>query len=262
MNFKESFIIFLKGLCMGTADIIPGVSGGTIALITGIYERLVFGIKRINFNLKKSVDWEFFVPLVLGISCAFLALSRIIKLCLTDFTGLTYAFFFGLILASAGVIYKKVGKLNSKDLLFLGVGFMFAFSFVGLKTLETEHTLLVIFFSGMMAICAMILPGISGAFILLFLNQYEYLLGALNNLVLVEIFTFITGAFLGILAFSRILSYLLKNYETHTFSFLVGLMLGSLRLPLQKILADVSPWALIPALLGVILVFILETKFK
>ncbi len=247
---------------MGTADIIPGVSGGTIALITGIYERLIFGIKRINFNLKESVDWEFFVPLLLGIGCAFLALSRIIKFFLSDFPGLTYAFFFGLILASAVIVYKKTGKLNFKDFLFLLIGFAFAFLFVGLKDLETEHTLLVIFFSGMIAICAMILPGISGAFILLFLNQYEYMLEVLNNFIFVEIFTFVGGAFLGIITFSRILSYLLKRYKSHTFSFLVGLMLGSLRLPYREIIADFSPWVLLPALVGVVLVFILEKKSR
>jgi putative membrane protein len=282
MALKDSMIIFLKGLCMGSADIIPGVSGGTIALITGIYERLIFGIRNIevrsillnlligNFRKVmddiKKIDFPFFIPLLSGIGLAFLILSKVIKFFLEEFTAFTYAFFFGLIFASAFVVYKHVDKLNFKNIFFSILGFVFAFLFVGLGVLKAQHSLPTIFSSGAIAICAMILPGISGAFILVFLNQYEHMLDALNNLKFLEIFTFIFGAFLGIVTFSRILSFLLKHYKSLTMSFLVGLMLGALRLPYEYVIENINmnslPFVLVSALLGFFIVFIVETRFR
>ncbi|MEE8167961.1 MAG: DUF368 domain-containing protein [Candidatus Hydrothermarchaeales archaeon] len=278
MKLRETLIIFLKGLFMGIADIIPGVSGGTIALITGIYERLVHSISKIDFKfilyfLKgdlnkankniRNIDFKLFIPLIAGIGSALWLMSNIIYFFLQNFTAPTYAFFFGLILASTILIYKKVDGLSVKNVLFLIIGFLFAFLLTGLAALQIGHSLPVIFLSGVIAICAMILPGISGAFILLFLNQYEYMLFVLKNLQFLEMFTFGFGALIGILSFSRVVEYILNKYRSFTMFFLIGLMLGALRLPYQKIVTtmdSVLP-GLISATLGFSIIFILEKKF-
>ncbi|MCK9150692.1 DUF368 domain-containing protein [Methanobacterium alcaliphilum] len=266
---------------MGTADIMPGVSGGTIALITGIYERLVHSISKINFGfikplfkgriheswavLKEEVDFELFIPLGLGIGLAILTMSRVMSFLLTNYVAYTYAFFSGLILASAYIVYSEIDGFSLKNFSFGIIGFAFAFIFVALNPIQTNHTLPIIFFSGMLAICAMILPGISGAFILVLINQYEYMINALNNFSITEVITFMIGAFIGIISFSRILDYLLKNHEHITMSFLVGLMLGTLRLPYQKISVIDTGSIIIAVLLGVVafaIVLVLERKFR
>ncbi len=281
-KLKTFISIFLRGLFMGSADIIPGVSGGTIALITGIYERLVHSISKIKFGflrpllnngdlkrafkaLKEEVDFELFIPLLLGIGLAVFTLSHIISYMITYYVTYTYAFFSGLILASAYVVYTKIDGFSVKNSIFTLMGFVFAFLFVGLNPIQTNHTLIVLFFSGFIAICAMILPGISGAFMLLLLNQYEYMLGVLNRMAIIEIITFISGAVIGILSFSRLLDYLLRNHEAVTMSFLVGLMIGTLRLPYNKI-KIFSMESIFISLLLVIIAFIivsvLEKKFN
>lgn len=278
MKLREAVVIFLKGLCMGIADIIPGISGGTIALIAGIYERLLHSISKINFKfipyfLKgdfnkankniRDMDFELFIPLLSGIGLALLLMSNIIHFFLQKFAAITYAFFFGLILSSGVLLYKKTEGLSAKNILFLIVGFLFAFLFVGSARLGIGHSLPVIFLSGIVAICAMILPGISGAFILLFLNQYEYMLFVLKKLRLAEIFVFGFGALIGILCFSRIVDYLLSKYRAFTMFFLIGLMLGALRFPYQNIARAMD--SLLPVLIsfifGFFIVFILESQF-
>ncbi len=268
-------IIFLKGIFMGIADIIPGISGGTIALITGIYERLVHSISEIDFKFvtyflkgdfdgaKKNIskiDFELFIPLISGISLAIFLMSQIIYFLLQHLTALTYAFFFGLIFASAVMLYKKGDGISIKNILFSFIGFIFAFLFVGFGALQIGHSLPIIFISGALALCAMILPGISGAFILLVLNQYEYMLFVLKNLRFLEIFTFCFGALIGILCFSRILDYALKKHENIIISFLIGLMLGALRLPYQNIVSTMDSIlpVLISAMLGFSIIFILN----
>lgn len=288
-SLKERLEIFFKGVFMGLADIIPGVSGGTIALITGIYERLIFAIKSIdprlplyvlkgNFKEARETFWDidFFllVPLVLGIGTAFLAASRVILIALNQFPAFTYSFFFGLILASAILIYRRIGEKSHKAL-FTGIlGLMFAFWLVGQNAFQFNHTLPIIFVSGFIAICAMILPGISGSFMLLLLGQYEFLLSALKNfstqyLILI---VFMSGAIISILAFSRVLSYLLKNHEAATLAFLTGLMVGALRLPFEKVINVTEKYpelafawniqnvlvTIIIGALGFIFVFVLE----
>ncbi|WP_429222892.1 DUF368 domain-containing protein [Methanobacterium oryzae] len=265
---------------MGTADVIPGVSGGTIALITGIYERLIHAISRIDFkfilylfegdfkrfkeNAIQEIDFELFIPLLLGIGIAVLTMSKVISFLLANYPAVTFGFFFGLILASAIFVYNHVDELNIKNLSFLAIGFIFAIIFVGLNPIQANHSLPVIFISGSVAICAMILPGISGAFVLLLLNQYEYMINALNNLQIVEIITFMAGALVGILSFSRILDYLLIHHKSVTMAFLVGLMIGTLRLPYEKIVANMeSPIPIIiAAIIGFFIVFILEKRFE
>jgi len=168
----ETLLIFIRGLFMGTADVIPGVSGGTIALITGIYERLIHAISKIDFgfilyfikgDFKKSkeiikeIDFHLFIPLFLGISLAIISVSKVISLLLVNYPCYTYAFFFGLILSSANFVYKHVNGFSVQNVISLIIGFIFAFVFVGLNPIEAHHSLPVIFLSGAVAACAMIL---------------------------------------------------------------------------------------------------------
>ena len=278
MRAKETLIIFIKGLFMGIADIIPGVSGGTIALITGIYIRLVHAISGINLRFisrlvkgdfegaKKNIgdiDFQLFIPLLTGIGLAIFLMSNLLDYLLQNFEASTYAFFFGLILASAVLLYKQIKGFSVKIMIFSIAGFLAGFFLSGLATLQIGHSLPVIFLSGMIAICAMILPGISGAFMLLFLGMYDYMIDVLKNLQFLEIFIFILGALIGILAFSRVLNYILRKYESITISFLIGLMLGALRLLYDNIAStmDSIAYVVISGLLGFLIILILM-KFK
>jgi len=259
---------------MGTADIIPGVSGGTIALITGIYERLVHAISSIDLRFisrfikrdfngaKKSIrniDFQLFIPLLMGIGLAIILMSRVMDYFLQNVEAPTYAFFFGLILASAVLLYRKVEGFSVIIMLFSITGFLAGFFFTGLTTLQIGHSLPIIFVSGMIAICAMILPGISGAFILLLLNQYEYMLSVLKDFQFLEIFIFIIGALIGILAFSRVLDRVLRKYKSYTLAFLIGLMLGALRLLYENVESSIdSIWpVVISGLLGFFIILVL-----
>jgi len=279
-NLKEFLTIFLKGIFMGSADIIPGVSGGTIALITGIYERLVHAISSINFTFIKpllkgnmsefksrllyEIDFALFIPLLLGIAIAFLTLAKVITYLLDNQTAYTFSFFLGLILASAYILYTKLDGLNIRLIITTVIGIILAYIFVGLNPIAANHSLPVLFISGLIAICAMILPGISGSFLLLLLGQYQYMLNALNNLNIVEILVFIVGAVIGILGFSKILNYLLENHESITMAFLIGIMLGSLRLPVIKVTTTLTgSWilCLVLAVIAFVLIVVMEKKF-
>lgn len=268
---------------MGSADIVPGVSGGTIALITGIYTHLVEAISKIKFGFIKplfkgdlkgfkqqfldEIDFKFFIPLILGIGVAFLTLAKVVTYCMDVYTALTYSFFLGLIISSAVILFRKLEKINIKHLLCALIGAILTYIFVSLNPIAANHSLLVIFISGMIAICAMILPGISGSFLLLLLGQYKYMLNALHQLHFSEIIVFIVGAVIGILGFSKILNYLLKNYEEFTMAFLIGVMLGSLKVPAVEIVNSVSMnfsgllLCLIVAIIAFALIIILETRF-
>ena len=280
-DIRESVIIFLKGLFMGSADIIPGVSGGTIALITGIYERLVHAISSINFTFMKpllkgdfsgfkervlyEIDFELFIPLLLGIAVAFLSLAKLISYLLVAQTANIFAFFLGLILASAYILYTKLDGLNFKLIITTVIGIVLSYIFVGLNPIAANHSLIVIFFSGIIAICAMILPGISGSFLLLLLGQYQYMLNCLSNLKITEMIVFIVGAVIGILGFSKVLNYLLENHESITMAFLIGIMIGTLRLPVDKITTSISgSWipCVVLAIIGFVLIIVMEKKFN
>ena len=280
-NLKEIILIFLKGLFMGSADIVPGVSGGTIALITGIYERLISAISSIRFSFLKpllkgnftdfkeklieEIDFELFIPLILGIGIAFISLAKVISYLLDTQTAYTFSFFLGLILASAYILYAKLDNFNIKLIIISIIGIILSYIFVGLNPIATNHSLVVIFISGLIAICAMILPGISGSFLLLLLGQYQYMLNALNSRNLIEIFVFGIGAVIGILGFSKLLNYLLERYESATMAFLIGIMVGTLRLPVMKITATIQgSWipCIILALIAFALIILLEKKFK
>lgn len=280
---REAILIFVRGVLMGSADIVPGVSGGTIALITGIYAHLVEAISNIKFGFIKplfkgdfkgfwnqmleEIDFKFFIPLILGIGVAFLTLAKVVTFCMDNYTALTYSFFLGLIIASAVVLFKKLNKITVKNLLFAILGAVLTYIFVSLNPIAANHSLIVIFISGMIAICAMILPGISGSFLLLLLGQYAYMLDALHTLNFKEIIVFVIGALIGILGFSKILNFLLKNYEEITMAFLIGVMLGSLRVPAVQIINSVSIniSGLLPCVIVAIIAFaiiiVLETRF-
>ncbi|WFN34620.1 DUF368 domain-containing protein [Methanogenium sp. S4BF] len=242
---REYIFIFLKGMVMGAADIIPGVSGGTMALITGIYERLVNAIGNIHIHTLqhlirgdkkafldgvRAVDPLFMGSLVAGIGVAALIMSRIILFLLNGYAVETYALFFGIILASSVLIFAEVSRRGADIIVFLIAGFAVGFVIAGLNPTSLGHSLPVLFITGAIALCAMILPGISGAYITLLFNQYEYLLNAVHTLALPELITYMTGGIIGLLAFSRTLQYLLRTHHAVMLAFLTGLMLGSTRM--------------------------------
>ena len=282
-NIKEAFLIFIRGVLMGSADIVPGVSGGTIALITGIYGHLVEAISNINFGfikplfkgdikrfwskLLEEVDFKFFIPLILGIGVAFLTLAKFVTYCMDYHTALTFSFFLGLIIASAVILFKKLDKINFKHIIGAIIGVILTYLFVSLNPIAANHSLIVIFFSGLIAICAMILPGVSGSFLLFLLGQYKYMLTALHQFQITDIIVFVVGAVIGILGFSKILNFLLKNHESLMMAVLIGVMLGSLKVPATEIIKSVTfnvqgilPCIII-AIIGFALIIILETRF-
>jgi putative membrane protein len=279
----ETFLIFIRGLLMGSADILPGISGGTIALITGIYERLVHGISKINFTFVKpllkgdfkefksklldEVDFALFIPLLLGIGTAMLTLAKLVSYAMEVHTAFTYSFFLGLIVSSSYILFTKLSGINLRNIILAIIGFILAYIFVSLNPIATTHTLPVIFISGVIAICAMILPGISGSFLLLLLGQYEYMLNALHEMRLPEVITFIVGALIGILGFSKLLDYLLQHHEESTMALLIGVMIGTLKIPFVKIsttmaltLPNILPCIGL-ALIGLVIIIVLERKF-
>lgn len=270
MQAKESLKIFLKGLVMGGADVIPGVSGGTMALITGIYERLINGIKGLTDFVKplskgnfkqaakeiRKIDFALFIPLGAGIAIAFLIGSFIIPWLMDNYPAYIYAFFFGLILASIKIVHKQINHAKKIDWLSGLIGFLFAFWIVGLEALKTTPSHLFIFLCGIIAITAMLLPGISGSFMLLMLGQYKFMLEALKGIKIGYLLSFLIGAIISLIAFSRVLAYLLKKHHSKTMTFLVGLMLGALRLPFENIIKAPMQWGAGQVLLTLIFGFI------
>jgi putative membrane protein len=281
-KLKNAFYIFIRGLCMGSADIVPGVSGGTIALITGIYEHLIGAISNIKFiwlkpllhgdfhsfktKLLEDIDFEFFIPLLLGIAIAFLSLAKVINFCLDVYTAYTFAFFLGLIIASAYILYTELEELNIKSLIIVAIFTVLTFIFVGLNPIAANHSIPIIFISALIAICAMILPGISGSFVLLLLGQYQYMLTCLANLKIADIITFVLGAVIGLLGFTRVIKWLLEYYKAATISALIGIMLGSIRLPYVKMASSMAGTNIIAivalVIIGFFVIYVLEKKFK
>jgi putative membrane protein len=216
-------------------------------------------------KLFEEIDFELFIPLILGIGLAVLTLAHVISYLLEEQTAYTFSFFLGLILASSYILYTQLDEINIKILIVTAIGIVLSYIFVGLNPIAANHSLPVIFISGLIAICAMILPGISGSFLLLLLGQYQYMLNTLNALNFADIITFLIGAVIGILGFSKILNYLLENHESITMAFLIGIMIGTLRLPVDKISSSLTgSWiiCLILALIGIAIVVLLEKRFK
>ncbi len=239
-EIKQGFFLYLRGIAMGAADVVPGVSGGTIAFITGIYEELINSIK--SFNLQtvkllfggkikefwKAINGTFLLILFAGIATSILSLAKLIKFGLETYPQFIWSFFFGLIIASAILVAREITTWNYKSILSLVLGTVAAAVITNITPATTPEAYWFVFFSGALAICAMILPGISGAFILLLLGKYAFVLDAVNNRDLTIIAIFGAGAAVGIISFSNLLSWLLKKFRDNTIAVLSGFMIGSL----------------------------------
>lgn len=225
---------------MGGADVIPGVSGGTIAFITGIYEELIESIKSVDgdafaflrkfefASFWKKINGSFLVAVLAGIITSLLSLAKLMGFLLATYPIPVWSFFFGLILISSPLILREVKKWSFAIVLSGISGIAIAYWITIISPSQTPSNLFFIFFCGALAICAMILPGISGAFILLLLGKYEYMIQALIEFNIPVVLVFMAGCVVGILSFSRFLSWILKHYRFPTLALLAGFMLGSL----------------------------------
>lgn len=239
-SVKDYLLIFFKGIAMGAADVVPGVSGGTIAFIAGIYEELINSIKSFNINtlkilLKgefrefwKAINGNFLSSLLLGIFISIVSLARLIKYLLESHPVLIWSFFFGLVIASAIYVVRYIKKWNFAVIFFTISGIVVAYIITVLTPAEANTTWGFIFLSGAIAICAMILPGISGSFILVLLGMYKFILDSLTAMNIPVILLFLVGAAIGIVSFSNVLSWLLRKYYDITIGLLAGFMVGSL----------------------------------
>jgi putative membrane protein len=237
---REYIFLFLKGIAMGAADVVPGVSGGTIAFISGIYERLLNAIRSVNGialkllflgrikELWQHIDGTFLVVLFAGVGTSIIGLSKLILYLLANHPEILWSFFFGLIIASALLVSKSVKQWNAAVIVALIIGAGIAYWVTIAVPVETSNELWFIFLSGAIAICAMILPGISGSFILLLLSKYEYIIRSLTELNFKVIIAFALGCITGLVSFSRVLHWLLKRYHDLAVALLMGFMLGSL----------------------------------
>lgn len=240
MIIKNHLLLFLKGIAMGVSDLIPGISGGTVALLLGIYKNLIKSLKSINkktlfyfltlnYNrLSHQLNFKFLIPVFFGIMTSIIFFSKIISFLITDHKILLFSFFFGLIFFSSLKIIYDLKPKSSKSYLIIILGFSFGFFISLINPINTSDSFLSIFLSGFIAISAMLLPGISGSYILLIIGKYEFMLESISNLYLENILIFSIGALLGILSFSKIIYWLLNKYYNTTIFFLSGLMLGAL----------------------------------
>ncbi len=238
-GIKDYGMLMLKGIAMGAADVVPGVSGGTVAFIVGIYEELINSIKSINptnlkllFSLRiaefwKAINANFLLALVSGIAISIFSLAKLITYLLENEPVLVWAFFFGLVLSSTYFVAKTITQWDWKTYLFFVIGTVGAYFITVATPTETPNNLFFIFLCGAIAICAMILPGISGSFILVLLGKYFYIMSAVKSLDIVVMLVFICGAFIGITSFSNVLSFLLRRFHNTTIATLAGFMLGS-----------------------------------
>ncbi len=241
---KQLVGIYVRGMAMGAADIVPGVSGGTIALIAGIYERLINALGSIGPNLWtifrqeggikgfaaiwRQVDATFLLCLLLGIATSFVTLAGIIKHLLDNQPLLIWSFFFGLVVATVFILLSEIKRWNIGRVALFATGLIAAVVISSMPLLTTTPSLPYLFFAGAIAICAMILPGISGSFILLLLGAYDAVLEAVDTMNLSAIFTVIAGMATGLLLFTRALKWLLSHYYQATLALLTGFIAGSL----------------------------------
>lgn len=295
-KLNSYLVLTLRGIGMGAADVVPGVSGGTIAFITGIYEELINSIKSINLeavklfltgkwkSFWKHINGNFLLAVFVGIFISVLSLAKALEYLLEHQPVLIWAFFFGLILASSYVVSRKITQWVYPMLVALVSGIGIAFYITSVTPTTTTDSAWFVVLSGAFASCAMILPGISGSFILLLLGKYEFALHAVNERIILDLLLLGSGAVVGIILFANLLSWLLRKYHDLTIAVLVGFMIGSLnkiwpwKETLQTILVDgelkplveknVLPslssaddrfWmALIMAALGIALIFFIE----
>ncbi|TXD78390.1 DUF368 domain-containing protein [Algoriphagus ratkowskyi] len=250
-SIRKYIFTYLKGMGMGAADIVPGVSGGSIALITGIYEELLQSINSFNGeNLKllfkfefkaffQAVNGAFLLSLFLGIMTSIFSLSKVITYMMDEHPIPLWSFFCGLILVSAFLILKDIKKWSIGVIIALIFGIIIAYWITDLPPSNSPDALWFTFVAGAIAICAMILPGISGSFILLILGKYEPILNAVSERNFVTLAVFALGCIVGLLSFSRVISWLLKRYYSITIGLLSGFMLGSIN--------KLWPWKIVTA---------------
>ncbi|WP_372753333.1 DUF368 domain-containing protein [Mariniflexile sp.] len=239
-RLKDYLIISFKGLAMGAADAVPGVSGGTIAFISGIYEELISTISNIKpalfktlFNKGFKSFWQeangnFVLALLSGVIISYVSFMKMAKFLLENEPVLIWSFFFGLIIASIYFVGKQITKWNIPVFIALIIGTGIAFYVSILPTMATNDNDYFLFIAGAIAICAMILPGISGSFILIVLGAYKTLSDAIHDVDLKKIIIFICGAVIGLLSFSHVLKWLFKHYHNITLALLTGFIFGSL----------------------------------
>jgi len=240
-QLKTTFRLFTTGFIMGSADIVPGVSGGTVAFLMGIYEELIQSIKTISgkipqliFQRKFKEAWQtipfaFLLPLGFGLLTAILTLSNVVSYLLETYPQYLWSLFFGLVVATICVVRKRVVTWNTHDFIAMAVTAIFTYFLVGAVPVETPNTLFALFLSGVVAICAMILPGISGSFLLVIMGKYEQVLGAVTNRDILTLVVFGFGTVVGLSLFSRVLSWLFKKHHDIVIALLIGFMIGSLR---------------------------------
>jgi putative membrane protein len=239
--------VFIRGMAMGAADVVPGVSGGTVAFITGIYDELIESLKSCNIHALKllfksgpAAFWEhinggFLVSLMLGIVTSVLSLARTISYALHHHPVPLAALFFGLILASALLVYRQIPN-GGRKVVWLICGLGFALLIGEIRPAEIASTPLNLFLSGALAICAMILPGISGSFILLLLGMYQPVIDAIKNMDVLAILSFVGGCGVGLMLFVRLLSWLMHRFPAQLLASLSGILIGSLSI--------IWPWKL------------------
>jgi len=278
-RLREYVGVYLRGFAMGAADSVPGVSGGTIALITGIYDRLVGAITAFDPRALRHLvhptdadaraevkttlvrmDIAFLVALGLGVASALVTAANVVHTGVVDYPAPTFAFFFGLIAASAFVLRSEVTFDSPRHVISGASGFLLAVAVTFLPEGALAHTPVVLFVSGAIAVSAMVLPGVSGSLFLLVLGQYEYMLGALRTFIdavtglvsggstdaLIEagvpVVVFCTGAGVGVLSASHVISWALARYRKTALTFLIALMVGALSTPMEEIASAVDVW--------------------
>jgi len=240
-SILEYIVITLKGMAMGAADVVPGVSGGTIAFISGIYDELLESINAVNFKLFKVfkeegfskvwnlINGNFLLSLLLGIFISVVSLANLLSLLLEQHPILVWSFFFGLVVASVLYVGKQINRWKIGTIFSLVLGVLIAYFITQLQpAVGASPTTFYLILSGALAICAMILPGISGAFILVLLGMYQVVLTAVHELELGKIFLIGIGAVIGLLSFSRVLKYILEKYRNSTLALLTGFIIGAL----------------------------------
>ena len=303
MAAREWLVVYLKGVAMGSADAVPGVSGGTIALITGIYGRLVGAIaslevreflalvgpavrspvdasaRRTVWRALSGMDVPFLLVLAFGLLSDVVTVANLVQYALVDYPVATYAFFFGLVLASVVVLVHEVSLATPGRIAAGVVGFALSFLVSGAGQGSLPANPVVTFLVGALAICAMVLPGISGALILLTLGEYDRMTGAVHAATaaavsadpgalvapVATLVVFALGALVGLLTFARVVDWAFEHYHAATLTFLVALMLGALRAPARLALANVQGFdgatlalLVVPAVVGGLLVVALE----
>ena len=239
-TLKDHFVIALKGVAMGAADVVPGVSGGTIAFISGIYEELIDSISSVKPSVLKiwkqegflsmwtAINGNFLLSLLIGIGISVLSLAKLIRHLLETQPILIWSFFFGLVLASIFYVARQITRWNMGTYLLLALGALVAYFITTLSPQTANVSYLYVFGAGALAICAMILPGISGSFILLLLGMYKPVLDAIHFRDIGLLAVLMSGAVVGLLSFSKLLKWLFDHYENLTLAVLTGFIVGSL----------------------------------